>query len=232
LLHTMCAKGWRLTSSLSMFAAECGQITCNLFGRNGCPKCRVQMKNLSDEQIKRIKVWAKNAKEESEKLTVVLNGIKKQLSKDTESNDVAKCIDANWKEFVGLFMLNMPHVVYNGTKTPVVVDWVEAKETSNLQKAFRQYRYFGEDITTPTNAAGEVTCVGSIEREKEVQKTIDFTHPSGYVQTIPMRDAEGKIITESVMTKFVVREKSIWGYTDTVVSAFINAADELVDLHK
>ena len=190
------------------------------------------MKNLSEEQVKRIKVWAKTAKEESEKLSVVLNGIKKQLSKDTESNEVAKKIDANWKEFVGLFNLCMPHVVYNGTKTPVVVDWVEAKDTSNLLKAFRQYRFFGEDITIPTNANGEVVCVGSIEREKDEQKTIDFTHPSGYVQKIPLRDAEGKIITEKVMTKYVIREKAIWGYTDTVINAFISAADELMELHK
>ena len=187
---------------------------------------RKSMKNLTEEQVKSIKSWAKTAKEESEKLTVVLNGIKKQLCKEKQSNLVAKCIDKNWKEFVGLFNLEMPHIVWNGTKAPTPCEWVVAKENSNLNKAFRQYRYAGEDIVKLDK------CEGSIKREVEEKVMVKFVHESGYVQELAARDKDGNPITMQKECRLVPREKSIWGYTETVINAFVNAADELVELHK
>ena len=179
------------------------------------------MKHLSEDQIKAIKTWAKNAKETSEQLNVVLNGIKRQLSKDTESNAVAKLINANWNDFKGLFMYQMPHVVWNGTKTVVPCDWVEAKENSKLDKAIRAYRY-GE------NAVKLDVCVGHIEGdvEKTVMELITFK--SGFTKEVPSLDENGEQIKQTVRVKLVPREKTAWGYTETVINAFIAATDELL----
>lgn len=184
------------------------------------------MKNLSNEQVERIKSWAKSAKEESDKLSVVLNGIKKQLSKDTESNEVAKNIDANWKEFVGLFNYEMPHIIWNGTKSIIPSDFVVVKGELKEKRAFREYRLAGGDIVVLE------TCAFSIEGEKEVNEMTTFKHPSGFEQPIPLRDAEGKIITHTEKVTLVPREKTSWGYTETVINAFIAAADQLMELHK
>lgn len=184
------------------------------------------MKKLTDEQVQGIRNWGKSAKEASEKLTVVLNGIKRQLSKEKGSNEIAKLIDAHWKEFVAEFMHQMPHVVWNGSKQAVVCEWVESKD-DKPKKAFRQYRYFGEEISYPTNAAGEIEAVGSIEREIEKTAKEVITFASGWSMEVPSRDSDGNVQKTKVCTKLVPREKNVWGYTDTVIDAFIAAADKL-----
>ncbi|MBR1525035.1 MAG: hypothetical protein IJ640_00045 [Prevotella sp.] len=125
------------------------------------------------------------------------------------------------KNFLAVFAQHMPHVVFNGTDKVVMVDWVEAKEDSNLNKAIRQYRLAGGNIVRPE------VCVGVVETEQEVKKQEKVTLASGYEMMVVSRDAEGTILTETKKLRLVPREKSVWGYTDTVMNAFIEAIEEI-----
>lgn len=191
-------------------------------------------KHLSAEDVKAIKTWAKNAKEASEKLTVVLNGIKRQMSKTNGENKTAKCVDKNWKEFVEEFNNQMPHIVKAGTKKIVPCDWVKATDKTKFNVFFSEYRVAGEELV---NFGGEELPNGKISyktgsfimgKYEEVQK-IKFVHPSGHEEEIPEKDKDGNVITKTVECKFVPREKTAWGYTETVVNAFIAAADEIME---
>lgn len=118
------------------------------------------------------------------------------------------------KKFLNVFYQQMPHVVYNGTDKVVVVDWVEAKSDST-GKPIRQYRLAGETIEKPEG------CPSVIVTEKEVKKMEEVTLASGYVQQVVSRDADGNIITERKQVHLFPREKTVWGYTDTVMNAFV-----------
>lgn len=129
------------------------------------------------------------------------------------------------KLFMETFATCMPHVIYNGTGKDkvVIVDFVEAKENSNLSKAIKQYRLAGGEIVKPKN------CVGVIETEQEVKKMETVTLASGFEVEVVSRDAEGNVLTEIKKTRLVPREKSVWGYTETVMNALIDALEILVD---
>lgn len=128
------------------------------------------------------------------------------------------------KLFMETFATCMPHVIYNGTGKDkvVIVDFVEAKENSNC-KPIRQYRLAGGEICRPKGA-----CL-VIETEQVVKKMETVTLASGFEMDVVSRDAEGNVLTETKKTRLVPREKSVWGYTETVMNALIDALEILVD---
>ena len=127
------------------------------------------------------------------------------------------------KLFMEVFATCMPHVIYNGTHKVVIVDFVEAKENSDLTKAIRQYRLAGGEIVKQEG------CAGFIETEQEVKKMETVTLASGFQVEVVSRDADGNVITETKKTRLVPREKSVWGYTDVVMNALIAALEIIVD---
>lgn len=190
-------------------------------------------KHLSEEDVKTIKKWAKSAKEASEQLNVVLNGIKRQMSKLNAENKTAKVIDANWKEFKEEFMFQMPHVVYPGVRKLVPCDWVKANDRTKFNVFFVEFREAGKEcFTFGTSEDGSNNSASYIKGTEEVPDKVKFTHPSGYVEEIDAKDADGNLITKTVECKLVPREKTAWGYTETVINAFCAAADELLDRKK
>lgn len=118
------------------------------------------------------------------------------------------------KKFLSVFYQQMPHVVYNGTDKVIVVDWVEAKDQKGT-KAIKQYRIAGEAMEKPDG------CPTFISVEKDVKKMEIVTLASGYSMEVVSRDAEGNVITEKRQVRLLPREKTVWGYTDTVMQAFI-----------
>ena len=124
--------------------------------------------------------------------------------------------------FINVFKHEMPHVTYNGTDKEVVVDFVEMDEDKKQNRAIREYRLAGGQAVTLTE------CVGHIEDTREVNKTEWIKYASGFKREVPSLDSEGKVIKEKRVVKLVPREKTVWGYTDVVMNAFI-AALEVVE---
>lgn len=178
--------------------------------------------SLNSETIANLKSLISNTEKRTLEYSYVLKEIRKDLKKSDA--DVANVIDLNWKRFIELWKLNMPHVVYNGKKDVVVVDWVEKPQNYNENKAIKQYRYTGDEtITIPK------TCIdGVIVREKEVAVKFQITHPSGYSEEVTCKDADGKPIKQQVNMTLVPKAKSAWGFTETMVLAFIAATDDLL----
>lgn len=121
------------------------------------------------------------------------------------------------KRFLQVFFQQMPHVVYNGTDKVVVVDWVESEE--DCKKPIRQYRLAGEPLVNCDE------CIFSATTTKEIKRKEIVTLQSGFVIEVASRDADGNYITEQKEVRLVPREKSAWGYTDTVMQAFIVAIE-------
>lgn len=183
---------------------------------------KTTFKSLNAETVGNLKSLISNTEKRTLDYTFVLKEIRKDLKK-TET-DLANTIDVNWKRFLELWTLNMPHVMYNGQKKPVVVDWVEKPQNYNENKAIKSYRYTGDEGITTCE-----TCIdGTIVREKEVAVKFQITHPSGYTEEVTCKDAEGKPIKATNKLTFVPKAKSAWGFTETMVLAFIGAADDLV----
>lgn len=177
---------------------------------------------LSEEAKKAILDLIDNARKESLTLPVVLHGIRKQL-KAAGDVEVAKAIEANWKTFNTLFMFQMPHVVYNGTNTPVVVDWVLDNGKFKLEKAIKSLRYTDDEEVTIDGCSD-----GRVSRTISKRKTEIVTLASGYELEVPSRDVEGNYINEDEEVVFVPKAKSSWGFTDVVIKAFLAAADDLL----
>lgn len=184
---------------------------------------------LSEEQVSSIRAWAKGAKENQEQINVVLNNIKKQLKGDRLSNKVARSIDANFALFKNkLFPNAMPHYRKNGSSTIIVCDWVEQKTLKSMNVAFSEFRYIKGDVREDATKLPE--CVGHITRDIEKPERVTIVYPSGFEKEVDAVDKEGKTITKPVATNLVPHEKSAWGYTDVVIDAFIEAADELMGM--
>lgn len=178
---------------------------------------------LTNEQIKNLeKVFNANADKQLS-LKVVLDTTLKALSTDVLTASIVKGIlgenrSAERKHFMEVFGLCMPHYVLNGTHEIVIADFIAATDENKLGKTIRQYRLaVDEDIVSPS------VCINYVETEREEPKTVEFVHESGYVQVINMRDAEGKVITETTKVQLVPRKKAVWGYTKDVKAALINA---------
>ncbi len=126
--------------------------------------------------------------------------------------------------FISLFMNAMPHVTWNGSESITVVDWVECKDTDKAHKAFREYRMAGHDIV---DLSGK-ECMSIVPVEKDGVKVMeDVKLASGFIITVPSRDCEGNYIVRKETIKYVPREKTVWGYTETVLNAFIAALEVL-----
>lgn len=125
------------------------------------------------------------------------------------------------QHFIDKVISELNYVVYNGTNKKVAIDFVKVdkEDLAKQNRAIREYHIVDEQPVVLD------TCVWHIERTVDVVKTINYTHESGYVEPIPMRDAEGKKITEKQVKCFVPREKTMWGYTDEVKKAFFAALD-------
>ena len=182
---------------------------------------------LTDEQVQRIRTWAKAAKDYTERIDVVLNGIKKQLKKESGDNTAAKAIDKNWRFFRdNLFPSCMPHYRKNGASTIIMCDWIEQKNDKPMNVAFKEFRYIKDDVREETKVLEKV--VGHIDRNINKPERVELTYPSGFKKMVDALDKNGNTITKPVKCALVPREKSQWGYTDIVIDAFIEATDRLL----
>ena len=178
---------------------------------------------MTQEQIKNFeKVWNANADKQMS-LSKVLDTTLKALSTDVLTTHWAKEIlgedrSEERKRFLLAFSLCMPHYVLNGTDKVVICDYVAATDSNKLSKTIKQYR-----LSVDTDIVKPEGCANYVETEKEQNKTEEVTLASGYVLTVPSRDAEGNVITESVKTQLVPRKKAVWGYTKDVKAAILNA---------
>jgi hypothetical protein len=178
--------------------------------------------NLSAESVSSLKSLISSTEKRTLELQFVLKEIRKDLKKSDA--DLANTIDVNWHRFKELHALNMPHVIYNGSKVPTIVDWVEKPQNYNENKAIKSFRYTGDEEITLCD-----TCIdGTITREKEVAVKFQITHPSGYTEEVTCKDGDGKPIKQTVNMTLVPKAKSAWGFTETMVLAFIAAADDLL----
>ena len=171
---------------------------------------------------------------------VFTNVANKQLDFDTVVGNVAKALvtdllTADWvkhvlgdaantperKHFREVVAYMMPHYVLNGTDKVIACDFVAATDSNRGTKTIRQYRLsVDSDVIKPEGCLST-----SIKTKEEQPQTIEFKHPSGYRQTINLRDADGNVITKSVEVELVPRKKSVWGYTKDVKVAIINAIE-------
>lgn len=178
---------------------------------------------MNEETIKSLKALIQG----TEKRTLEYEFVLREIRKDLKQSDaaLAKTIDENWKRFLELHALEMPHVVYNGHAKPTLVDWVKDSENFKLEKAIKAYRYVDDEAQTEVDGCFD----GRIVRTKEEDKMIEFTHPSGAKKLYPELDADNNHIKIQVDVVLVPKAKSTWGFTSTMVEAFIAAADDLLE---
>ena len=181
------------------------------------------MTNESRESLK--KLFTENANKQLSLSTVISTSIA-ALKKGSMSDRLYAELVGKGKErshFISLFMEQMPHVTWNGKKKITVVDWVECKDTEKALRAFREYRLAGEIV----DLSGK-ECMSIISVEKDGIKVMESVKlASGFIITVPSRDAEGNYIITKATVKYIPREKVIWGYTETVMNAFIKALEVL-----
>ena len=123
---------------------------------------------LKEEDVKALKAMISETEKRTLDREFVLREIRKSL-KATNSK-LAGIIDANWKRFLELQALQMPHVVYNGKSTPTLVDWVKDPEGKfKLEKAIKAYRHTDDEAQTIVEGCfeGRITR-SSVEPVKEV----------------------------------------------------------------
>jgi hypothetical protein len=171
---------------------------------------------------------------------VFTNVANKQLDFDTVVGNVAKALvtdvlTADWvkhtlgdsakteerKHFRNMVSYFMPHYVLNGTDKVIACDFIAATDSNRGSKTIKQYR-----LSVDAEVVKPEGCLStSIKTKEEQPQTIEFKHPSGYKQTINLRDADGNVITKSVEVELVPRKKCVWGYTKDVKTAIINAIE-------
>ena len=182
------------------------------------------MTNESRESLK--KLFTENANKQLSLSTVISTSItalrKGSMSDKLYAELVGKGKDRS--HFISLFMEQMPHVTWNGSKKITVVDWVECKDTEKAHKAFREYRLAGEEIV---DLSGK-ECMSIVSVEKDGIKVMESVKlASGFIITVPSRDADGNYIITKATVKYIPREKVVWGYTETVLNSFIKALEVL-----
>lgn len=183
---------------------------------------KTKFQTLSSEAVNSLKSLISNTEKRTIELDYVLKEIRKDLKKSDA--DLANTIDKNWKRFKQLHAENMPHIKYNGSKSVTICDWVEKPQNYNENKAISSYRYTGDETITKC----DVCIDGVIVRKKEVAVKFQITHPSGYTEEVTCKDGDGKPIKQTVNMTLVPKAKSAWGFTETMVLAFLAAADDLM----
>lgn len=178
---------------------------------------------MNEETIKSLKALIQG----TEKRTLEYEFVLREIRKDLKQSDaaLAKTIDENWKRFLELHALEMPHVVYNGHAKPTLVDWVKDTENFKLEKAIKAYRYVDDEAQTKVDGCFD----GRIVRTKKEKVTEVITFASGFSKEVPSLDEEGNTIENEVDVVLVPKAKSTWGFTSTMVEAFIAAADDLLE---
>lgn len=178
---------------------------------------------MNEETIKSLKALISGTEKRTLTYEFVLREIRKDLK---ESNaGLAKVIDTNWKRFLELWALEMPHVVYNGSSKPTIVDWVKDTDTFKLERAIKAFRYVDDEEQTKVEGCFD----GRIVRTKQEKQMEVITFASGFSKEMPSLDEEGNAIVNDVEVTLVPKEKSTWGFTSTMVEAFIAAADDLLE---
>lgn len=178
---------------------------------------------LNEEDVKGLKSLIS----ETEKRTLTREFVLREIRKDLKASNakVAGIIDANWKRFMELHALEMPHVVYNGKAVPTLVDWVKDPEGKfKLERAIKAYRYVDDAEQTKVDNCFD----GRIVRTKQEKVMETITFASGFEKEVPSLDAEGNTIVADVEVVLVPKEKSTWGFTSVMVDAFIAATDDLL----
>lgn len=178
---------------------------------------------IKEEDVKALKTLIS----ETEKRTLDYEFVLREIRKSLKAADgkLAATIDANWKRFLELHALQMPHVVYNGHAKPTIVDWVKDPENKfKLEKAVKAYRYTEDDEQTIVSGCFE----GRIVRTKQEKEMETITFASGFQKEMPSLDEEGNPIVNDVDVTLVPKEKSTWGFTSVMVEAFIAATDDLL----
>lgn len=178
---------------------------------------------MNEETIKSLKALIQG----TEKRTLEYEFVLREIRKDLKQSDaaLAKTIDENWKRFLELHALEMPHVVYNGHAKPTLVDWVKDTENFKLEKAVKAYRYVDDEAQTNVDGCFDGRIVRT--KKEKVMETIKFA--SGFEKEVPSLDEEGNTIEQEVCVTLVPKAKSTWGFTSTMVEAFIAAADDLLE---
>lgn len=188
-----------------------------------CLRMKKNFVALNEETIKALKSLIS----ETEKRTLGYEFVLREIRKDLKATNgaLAAKIDANWKRFLELWALQMPHVVYNGHAKPTIVDWVKDPEGKfKLERAIKAYRYTEDDAQTAVDGCFD----GRIIRTKQEKATEVITFASGFQKEVASLDEEGNAIVNDVDVELVPKEKSAWGFTTVMVEAFIAAADDLM----
>lgn len=180
------------------------------------------MTNESREAIKQL--FRANADKQLSLSNVISTSIEALRKGDKYGQLYADLVGKGTKRshFIALFMDCMPHVTFNGEKKITVVDWVECKDVEKAHRAFREYRIAGQNAVTLT----ECKSIVAVEQDGvKVYESVKLA--SGFTITVPSRDSEGNYIVEKRTINYVPREKSVWGYTETVLGAFLSALEIL-----
>ena len=178
---------------------------------------------INEKEIQVLKSLISDTEKRTLEREFVLREIRKDLKK--AGSALADTIDKNWKRFLELQALQMPHVIYNGKSTPTIVDWVKDPEGKfKLEKDIKQYLYTDDAEITVVEGCFD----GRIVRESIVQKKEIIVYASGFEKEVVSLDKDGKPKTEKMNVTFVPKEKSTWGFTQVMVEAFIAAADDLL----
>ena len=182
---------------------------------------------LTEQQLKDLnKVFKANADKQLS-LSKVLSTSLAAIVSERIGDDITAAVGATTKddarkEFVARFMNHMPHVVYNGSDKITVVDFFEAPADAKNDKFIKAFRLAGSDVVELE------TCVNFVETEQEVKQHEKVTLASGFELDVISRDADGNVISDTKQVRLTWREKTVWGYTDTVKNAIIAALNELV----
>ena len=179
---------------------------------------------LKEEDVKSLRALIS----ETEKRTLERENVLREIRKDLKKSnaDLAKVIDENWKLFLELQALQMPHVVYNGNSKPTIVDWVKDPDGKfKLAKPIKSYRYTTDESITVVDGCFD----GRITRDVADTKKEVIVFASGFAKEVPSLDEEGKTIPVIVKSDFVPKEKSTWGFTKVMIESFLAAADDLLE---
>lgn len=145
----------------------------------------------------------------------------------------AELVDKNWKLVMGFTRKNMPHVIFNGDTEPTVCDFVKIDDKSKAKRFFKvyqtvEYQGKGKDrkrVAERHDLEGETSNVIFVSTTENKTETV--TLASGWPIEVPSRDEKGNIITKTVEVMMMPREKGVWGFSETLVDAFIQAIEDL-----
>lgn len=180
---------------------------------------------MTNEQKKALEnVMNENANKQLS-FSKVINSTLKALSTDALTANYAAAIIGEHnteerKHFLQVLALHMPHYVLNGTDEVVICDFIKATESNLLSKTIKQFR-----LDVDTEIVNPEGCANYVEVERESNATEEVKLASGFVISVPSRDAEGNLIKVTNKEQLVPRKKAVWGYTKQVFTAIVNTIE-------